>query len=188
MLDYACGNGVASRALAPFMSTVRGMDISPAMAEQYNKMALKAGYTPAKMHALQGDIIEPELTPCPELNTPAFFNFDLIVMCMALHHIEDPEDMILQLSKRLRPGGLLLIIDWVSHLDSTTQEGENWKMDFSKLSVNRMGFEEDEVKNAYDKAGLEDWSWKWTSTPSQVPREIGGKQQLFFARGRKSSG
>ncbi|QPC61943.1 hypothetical protein HYE67_004174 [Fusarium culmorum] len=188
MLDYACGNGVASRALAPFMSTVRGMDISPAMAEQYNKMALKAGYTPAKMHALQGDIIEPESTPCPELNTPAFFNFDLIVMCMALHHIEDPDNMILQLSKRLRPGGLLLIIDWVSHSDSTTQEGENWKMDFSKLSVNRMGFEEDEVKNAYDKAGLEDWSWKWTSTPSQVPREIEGKQQLFFARGRKSSG
>ncbi|KAG8355049.1 hypothetical protein FVEN_g6970 [Fusarium venenatum] len=187
MLDYACGNGVASRALAPFMSTVRGLDISPAMAEQYNKMALKAGYTPTKMHAIQGDMIEPESTPCPELDTPAFFNFDLIVMCMALHHIEDPDNMILQLSKRLRPGGLLLIIDWVSHSDSKGGEGGTWKMDFSKLSVNRMGFEEDEVKTAYDKAGLEDWSWKWTSTPLQVPREIGGKQQLFFARGRKPS-
>ncbi|GKU20590.1 unnamed protein product [Fusarium langsethiae] len=184
MLDYACGNGVASRALAPFMSTVRGLDISPSMAEQYNKMALKAGYTQTKMHAIQGDIIEPESTPCAELDTPAFFDFDLIVMCMALHHIEDPDDMILQLSERLRPGGLLLIIDWVSHSDSKGGEGGTWKMDFSKLSVNRMGFEEDEVRTA--KAGLEDWSWKWTSTPSQVPREIGGKQ-LFFARGRKPS-
>ncbi|OBS21735.1 hypothetical protein FPOA_08072 [Fusarium poae] len=167
MLDYACGNGVASRALAPFMSTVRGLDISLAMAEQYNKMALKAGYTPTKMHAIQGDMIEPESTPCPELDTPAFFNFDLIVMCMALHHIENPDDMILQLSKRLRPGGLLLIIDWVSHSDSRGGQDGTWKMDFSKLSVNRIGFEEDEVKTAYDKAGLEDWSWKWTSTPLQ---------------------
>jgi SAM-dependent methyltransferase len=169
------------------MSTVRGMDISSAMAEQYNEIALKAGYTPTKMHAIQGDIIEPESTPSPELDTPAFFNFDLIVMCMALHHIENPENMILQLSKRLRPGGVLLIIDWVSHSDSKGREGGTSSMDFSKLSVNRLGFEEDEVKTAYDKAGLEDWSWKWTSTPSQVPREIGSKQQLFFARGRKSS-
>ncbi|KAJ4024437.1 hypothetical protein NW752_003006 [Fusarium irregulare] len=158
------------------MSTVRGMDISSAMAEQYNEMALKSGYTPTKMHAVQGDIIEPESTPSPELNTPAYFNFDLIVMCLALHHIEDPDNMILQLSRRLRPGGILLIIDWVSD-----REG----MDFSKLGVNRMGFGEDEVKSAYEKAGLADWSWKLTSTPSPVPREIGGKQQLFFARGRK---
>ena len=70
----------------------------------------------------------------------------------------------------------MLIIDWVSD-----REG----IDFSKLSVNRMGFEEVEVKSAYEKAGLEDWSWKLTSTPSPVPREIVGKQQLFFARGRK---
>lgn len=158
------------------MSTVRGMDISSSMAEQYNEMALKSGYTPTKMHAVQGDIIEPESTPSPELSTPAYFNFDLIVMCLALHHIEDPDNMILQLSKRLRPGGILLIIDWVSD-----REG----IDFSKLSVNRMGFEEVEVKSAYEKAGLEDWSWKLTSTPSPVPREIVGKQQLFFARGRK---
>ncbi|KAH7191982.1 S-adenosyl-L-methionine-dependent methyltransferase [Fusarium flagelliforme] len=176
MLDYACGNGVASRALAPFMSTVRGMDISSAMAEQYNEMALKSGYTPTKMHAVQGDIIEPESTPSPELDTPAYFNFDLIVMCLALHHIEDPDNMILQLSKRLRPGGILLIIDWVSDRE---------RMDLSKLSVSRMGFEEGEVKSAYEKAGLDDWSWKLTSTPSPVPREIGGKQQLFFARGMK---
>lgn len=169
------------------MSTVRGMDISSAMTEQYNKMALKAGYTPIKMHAVQGDIIEPESTPSAELNTPAFFDFDLIVMCMALHHIENPDNMILQLSKRLRPGGILLIIDWISDSESRGQEAGNSTMDFSKLSVNRMGFDEEEVKNAYDKAGLEDWSWKWTSTPPQVSREIGVKQQLFFARGRKSS-
>ncbi|KAF5625847.1 uncharacterized protein FTJAE_9830 [Fusarium tjaetaba] len=114
LLDYACGDGVASRALAPFMSTVRGMDIASGMVEQYNKLALKAGYTSTKMRAVQADLIDPELTPSPEIDTPGFFDFDVVVMCMALHHIEEPDNMILQLSKRLRPGGILLIIDWVN--------------------------------------------------------------------------
>ncbi|EXL53916.1 hypothetical protein FOCG_07036 [Fusarium oxysporum f. sp. radicis-lycopersici 26381] len=181
LLDYACGDGVASRALAPFMSTVRGMDIASGMVEQYNKMALKAGYTSTKMRAVQGDLIDPELTPSPETNTPGFFDFDVVAMCMALHHIEDPENMILQLSKRLRPGGILLIIDWVaSSAGSSAQTGNR-----TLGAISRMGFQENEVKSSFDKAGLEDWAWKLTSAPSQVPREIGGEQQLFLARGKK---
>ncbi|EXK45927.1 hypothetical protein FOXG_07643 [Fusarium oxysporum f. sp. lycopersici 4287] len=181
LLDYACGDGVASRALAPFMSTVRGMDIASGMVEQYNKMALKAGYTSTKMRAVQGDLIDPELTPSPETNTPGFFDFDVVAMCMALHHIEDPENMISQLSKRLRPGGILLIIDWVaSSAGSSAQTGNR-----TLGAISRMGFQENEVKSSFDKAGLEDWAWKLTSAPSQVPREIGGEQQLFLARGKK---
>jgi SAM-dependent methyltransferase len=167
------------------MSTVRGMDISSGMAEQYNTMALKAGYTPTKMQAVQGDLIDPELTPSAELDTPAFFNFDLAVMCMALHHIEDYETMILQLSKRLRPGGILLIVDWVAHYESSGLHNGIRAMNISNGILNGMGFAEDDVKRAYEKAGLEDWSWKWASAPSQVPGEIGGTQQLFLARGRK---
>ncbi|KAM0343580.1 hypothetical protein ACHAPU_008331 [Fusarium lateritium] len=185
MLDYACGNGVASRALAPFMSTVRGLDISSGMAEQYNNMALKAGYTPAKMRAMQGDLIDPESTPSEELDTPAFFNFDLVVMCMALHHIQDHEDMILQLSKRLKPGGILLIVDWVSQPESNDLKGGIGAMSISNRNPTRMGFKENDIKIAYEKAGLEDLSWKCASTPSQVPREVEGKQQLFLARGMK---
>ncbi|KAH7246392.1 S-adenosyl-L-methionine-dependent methyltransferase [Fusarium tricinctum] len=185
MLDYACGNGVASRALAPFMSTVRGMDISSGMADQYNAMALKAGYTPTKMQAVQGDLIDPELTPSAELDTAAFFNFDLVVMCMALHHIENYENMILQLSKRLRPGGILLIVDWVAQSDQSSLQNGMRAMDISNGNLSRMGFAENDIKGAYEKAGLEDWSYKWTSAPSQVPGEAGGTQQLFLARGRK---
>ncbi|VTT56223.1 unnamed protein product [Fusarium fujikuroi] len=181
LLDYACGDGVASRALAPFMSTVRGMDIASGMVEQYNKMALKAGYTSTKMRAIQADLIDPELTPSPEIDTPGFFDFDVVVMCMALHHIEDPDNMILQLSKRLRPGGILLIIDWVVSSAGSSAQTENRTLG----AISRMGFQESEVKSSYDTAGLEDWAWKLTSAPSQVPREIGGEQQLFLARGRK---
>ncbi|KAI7765861.1 hypothetical protein LZL87_000974 [Fusarium oxysporum] len=166
LLDYACGDGVASRALAPFMSTVRGMDIASGMVEQYNKMALKAGYTSIKMRAIQGDLIDPELTPSPEINTPGFFDFDV-------------------LSKRLRPGGILLIIDWVaSSAGSSAQTGNR-----TLGAISRMGFQENELKSSYDRAGLEDWSWKLTSAPSQVLREIGDhkranmKPQVLLAAG-----
>ncbi|KAF4995186.1 hypothetical protein FGRMN_5324 [Fusarium graminum] len=155
------------------------------MAEQYNNMALKAGYPPAKMRAMQGDLIDPESTPSDELDTPAFFNFDLVAMCMALHHIEDHEDMILQLSKRLRPGGILLIVDWVSQAENSNLQSGIGAMSISNRNSKRMGFEEEDIKTGYEKAGLEDISWKWASAPSQVPREVGGKQQLFLARGMK---
>jgi SAM-dependent methyltransferase len=167
------------------MSTVRGMDIASGMVEQYNQMALKTGYTPTKMRAIQGDLIDPELTPSPDINTPAFFDFDVVVMCMALHHIEDPDNMILQLSKRLRPGGILLIVDWLANSASSSAQTGNRTLGMPSGAMSRMGFQENEVKSAYDKAGLEDWSWKLTSAPSQVPREIGGEQQLFLARGKK---
>ncbi|KAJ3542398.1 hypothetical protein NM208_g4115 [Fusarium decemcellulare] len=184
LLDYACGNGVASRALAPFVSTVRGMDISSGMAEQYNEMALKAGFTSKKMLAIQGDLIDPESTPCPELDTPEFSNFDYIVMCMALHHVEDPEKMVSKLASRLREGGILVIVDWVAVSESNCADAEQART-FTNHTMTRMGFEEKDVREPFEKAGLEGWSWKWASTRSQVPKEIGGEQQLFLARGRK---
>ncbi|KAM0561592.1 hypothetical protein ACHAPJ_002760 [Fusarium lateritium] len=155
------------------------------MAEQYNEMALKAGYTPTKMRAVQGDLIDPESTPSPELNSLAFFNFDVIIMCMALHHIQDPDYMILQLSKRLKQGGILVIVDWAAISESGSSQTGDRAMDLSNRTGNRMGFTESDVRSAFEKAGLKDWSWKLASTRSQVPREIGGEQQLFLARGKK---
>ncbi|RSL62617.1 hypothetical protein CEP54_005610 [Fusarium duplospermum] len=184
ILDYACGNGVASRALAPFVSSVRGIDISSGMVEQYNEMALKGGFSPEKVKAVQGDLVDPKSTPSPELNSPEFFNFDLIIMCMALHHVEEPEKMIGKLSERLREGGVLIIVDWVAISESNCPDAPQAKA-LSNHTMTRMGFTENEVKEAYDKAGLEDWAWKWASTRSQVPKEIGGEQQLFLSRGRK---
>ncbi|KAF4977281.1 hypothetical protein FZEAL_6169 [Fusarium zealandicum] len=186
LLDYACGNGVASRALAPFMSRVRGMDISSGMAEQYNEMAKKAGFPPQKMRAIQGDLVDPEATPSPELNSSEFSNFDVIIMCMALHHVEDYEEMIAKLTERLREGGVLVIVDWVAVSESNCAEAEQAR-NLSNHTMTRMGFTEGDVRRAYTKAGLEAWSWKWATSRSQVPREIGSEQQLFLARGQRPS-
>ncbi|KAF5552215.1 hypothetical protein FNAPI_7130 [Fusarium napiforme] len=187
MLDYACGNGVASRALAPYVSVVRGIDISSKMVEQYNMLAEAAGFDPEKMRAIHGDLMNPEASPSAELDTPEFNDFDLIVMCMALHHVQDYAAMIQRLSEKLRPNGILLIIDLVASSESGLPEAPKAK-ELSNHTMSKMGFTEKEVKTAFENAGLEGWSWRWCSERSQVPQEIGGEQQGFFARGCKSVG
>ncbi|KAM0545780.1 hypothetical protein ACHAPJ_011204 [Fusarium lateritium] len=186
MLDYACGNGVASRALASYVSVVRGMDISSKMVEQYNMLAEAAGFAPNKMRAVHGDLMSPETTPSPELNTPEFNNFDLVVLCMALHHVEDYAGMVKKLSERLSPNGVLLVVDWVAPSESGCSEPSKFREASKGTASSKMGFTEMEIKTAFEQAGLVDWRWKWCSERTEVPEEIGGEQQGFFARGQKA--
>lgn len=160
------------------------MDISSGMAEQYNKKAHEEGFDPEKRRAIQADLLNPCATPSPELDSPEFFDFDVIAMCMALHHVEDPTKMIQKLGERLAEGGVLVIVDWVSSSESGCPLPEK-AMEMSNHTITRMGFTEREVKAAYDQAGLQGWSWKWTAERCKMPEEIGGEQQLFIARGQK---
>ncbi|KAK7432422.1 hypothetical protein QQZ08_000984 [Neonectria magnoliae] len=184
MLDYACGNGLASRALAPFVDCIRGMDISSRMAEQYNKKAQEEGHSPEQRRAIAGDLLHPDATPSPELDTPEFSGFDVIAMCMALHHVEDHTAMIQKLSERLCEGGVLVIVDWITPAESGCPLADK-AQEMSNHTITRLGFTENDVKDDYEKAGLEGWGWKWTSSRCKMPEEIGGEQQLFIARGQK---
>ena len=83
------------------------------MVDQYNKLAEKFDLS-NQMRANVGDLIKGS----DQLNAPEYSGFDLIVMSMALHHVEDPALMIHRLSQRLATGGVLLIIDWVSPAES----------------------------------------------------------------------
>ncbi|KAM0079979.1 hypothetical protein ACKRZS_007878 [Fusarium odoratissimum] len=157
------------------------------MVEQYNMLAEASGFSSDKMRAVHGDIMNPEASPSPELDTPDFNDFDLIVMCMALHHVQDYAAMIQKLSEKLRPGGVLLVIDLVSSSESGCPEATMAK-ELSNHTMSKMGFTETEVKTVFEKAGLEGWSWRWCSERSKVPEEIGGEQQGFFARGYKGVG
>ncbi|KAH7165776.1 S-adenosyl-L-methionine-dependent methyltransferase [Dactylonectria macrodidyma] len=184
MLDYACGNGLASRTLAPFVDSIRGMDISPGMVEQYNKKAQEEGFSPEQRHAIACDLLRPDATLSPELDSQEFHGFDIIAMCMALHHVEDHRLMIQKLSERLAEGGVLAIVDWVAPSESGCPLAEK-AQEMANHTIARLGFEESDVKEAYEKAGLEGWGWKWASKRCKMPEEIGGEQQLFIARGEK---
>ena len=88
--------------LEPFVDEIVGIDVSDEMVKHYQKRAT------GSMRATRGDVMVAEAS----ISGPEFFNFDVIVMSMALHHVDNPELCIQQLVKRLVPGGTLVIIDW----------------------------------------------------------------------------
>ncbi|KND93452.1 putative methyltransferase [Tolypocladium ophioglossoides CBS 100239] len=204
MLDYACGNGVVSRvcfhdvqsrprtadfgqALSPFIPSIRGIDISSGMVSQYNLLAEKVGYSREHMHAVHGDFLDAKATPSPEVTSLDFHDFDLVVMSLALHHVDDTDEMIRKLADRLADGGVLVIVDWMDGSESGCQIPPLKDMPV-KHTVSRMGFKEADLKQSFEKAGLGDWGWKWFASQSAVPEELGGKQQAFLARGVKRRG
>jgi SAM-dependent methyltransferase len=52
--------------------------------------------------------------PDPSLASPEFFNFDIAVSSFAFHHFADPVLSAERLAERLRPGGVLLIADFLT--------------------------------------------------------------------------
>jgi SAM-dependent methyltransferase len=153
------------------------------MVKQYNVNAEKEGFTLEKMHATAGDLLD---STDANLASSDFYGFDFAIMSMALHHVSDPTEMIARLAERLDKGGVLLIIDWVAASESGCKKLEGPAHHPVQHTVTRAGFEEKEVKQAFEKAGLKDWDWKWFSKRSNLPEEFGGENQMFLARGVKA--
>ncbi|OCL15451.1 S-adenosyl-L-methionine-dependent methyltransferase [Glonium stellatum] len=111
LLDYACGTGLISRVLGPYVTTITGIDISPNMVSAYSKHAADAGIPSSKLSAVVGDLFTPE--PSSALAGPEYFNFDIAAVGSAYHHFEDVELSTKRLVERLKPGGVLFIIDLI---------------------------------------------------------------------------
>ncbi|KAI1321890.1 S-adenosyl-L-methionine-dependent methyltransferase [Xylariaceae sp. FL0255] len=113
LLDYACGTGMMSRALAAYTTQCVGLDISEKMVAAYNLRAENQGLSHKEMHAVLGDLAAP--TVSDNLSSPDFFNFDIAVVGGGFHHFGDPDLAAKRLVERLKPGGVLLIWDFLPH-------------------------------------------------------------------------
>ena len=165
------------------MSVLRGIDISDGMVEQYNNVAQKQELPRDKMYAVQGDL----LTDPDHLKDRDLYDFDVAVICMSLHHVEDAGKMVQKLAERLRPGGSLLIIDWVSPQESGCVLPPQAAQLPAVHTITYQGFTEKQMLGMFEDAGLTDLSYRWHPERSKGPEEILGEQQLFFARARKAA-
>ena len=94
------------------MTQVRGIDVSGAMVEEYNRRAKDQGLEPKIMHATRGDLTDTSGSAECAIDGPDFFDFDLAVVSMAFHHFESPALVARKLVERLKLGaGVLLILD-----------------------------------------------------------------------------
>ena len=127
--------------------------------------------------------------------------FDLVAICMALHHIEDVELATRRLAERLRPGGVLLVVDWadmsgggsVAVHDGAVEHRH--RHDGAPLhahaaaahTVAHASFSEARMAGLFEQAGCDRVSFVLADELSDVPAAAArsGKMQLFFARARR---
>ncbi|KAL7773673.1 hypothetical protein CFE70_003639 [Pyrenophora teres f. teres 0-1] len=78
------------------------------------------------MTRLQTATSSTNLTPLPGTLIPQYFNFDIATVGFGFHHFEDVVYAAGQLKQRLRPGGVLVINDFLEGGDVLVDEGEIW--------------------------------------------------------------
>jgi SAM-dependent methyltransferase len=101
-VDLGAGTGFVTTAIAPLVSSVLAVDISPAMAKSLAERAADAGLRN----------VLTEVSDLKNLKLPAG-SADLIVSSYALHHLVDSDkrELVAQAATWLRPGGRLVIAD-----------------------------------------------------------------------------
>lgn len=135
------------------------------------------------MHAVVGDLVAAQ--PPAALADPRLFGFDLATVGGGLHHFADPELASERLVQRLRPGGVLLVWDFLPH----GHAGHH--------AVLHHGLSEDRVRAMFEKAGAgEGFSLEVLGSGvspgyhhahgEHGDREV-IKRQIFLARGRKAA-
>lgn len=194
------------QALAPYFSTVRGIDISSGMVSQYHAEAAKAGHPAEKMRAVVGDITADtdaaDGNDANELDGPEWRGFDLAVISMALHHVADPAAAVRKLAERLAPGGTLLVLDFAAAGEKMEEDGdedagkEEGKGAESRgmpapeaveATISKHGFTRDDMRGYFGAAGLAGgFGWKWFDGEAPFPEKYGGPRRLVMVRGSKA--
>ncbi|CAO2651223.1 Nn.00g095200.m01.CDS01 [Neocucurbitaria sp. VM-36] len=121
-LDYACGTGLMTRVFGPYVTKTQGIDISTGMVSAYNNRARAANVPEATVNAVVGDLFDKSNPSPSELSGPEWQNFDLAAVGFGFHHFEDVVFSARQLKERLRPGGVLVINDFLEGGDFLADE------------------------------------------------------------------
>jgi ubiquinone/menaquinone biosynthesis C-methylase UbiE len=118
-LEVACGPGIVSRALAPRVGSVLGLDLTPAMVEVATREAARAGL--ANVRFATGD--------ATALDLPAA-GLDGAVTRFSLHHIPLPGRVVGEMARVVRPGGWVCLAD---HVTSADVEEYAWHQAIERL-------------------------------------------------------
>jgi len=97
----------------PYVTATIGIDVSPNMVSTYNTRARDAGIPASTVNAIAANLFDKSEPSPPALSDPQYWNFDLATVGFGFHHFEDVVYAAGQLKERLRPGGVLVINDFL---------------------------------------------------------------------------
>ena len=132
--DLGCGTGQMTAALAPFVHRVVAVDASSAMLQAAKKRL--HGFDNVELR--RGDL---EALPIDDAR------LDAATMALVLHHLPEPERVLAEVARVLKPGGRALILDMQPHdRDSYRhQMGHVW-----------LGFSDDHMRRILTGTGFAD--------------------------------
>jgi ubiquinone/menaquinone biosynthesis C-methylase UbiE len=138
--DVGTGTGFVAAGLAPRVARVVGIDNVPAMLEVARENLRALGVSNV-------DLVVGEALRLP-LGDGAV---DAAFANMVLHHAEDPEAMLREMARVVRPGGVVAITDEVAHPYAWMREEHTdvW-----------LGFEREQVGRYFAAIGLEDYRYE----------------------------
>jgi hypothetical protein len=155
------------------------------MVDEYNQAARQQHLSQEQMRAVRGNLLEPSSEDAAQLEQPDYFGFHVIVVCMALHHVGEPSELVRKLAERLDSDGSLVIVDVVAPSESHIERPQPAPDAGSAKAVASHGFTRQDMLAMFADAGLVDADVRWYPRPSIVPPQMGGKLQLFFARAKR---
>lgn len=125
MVDLGTGSGRMLALLADRVQRGTGVDLSP-------EMLRVARYTLADEQFGHLSVQQSDLCETPLADGVA----DLVTIHQVLHHLDQPADALAEGMRLLRPGGILLIVDFAEH------EREEFR---ERYAHRRLGFSENEM-------------------------------------------
>lgn len=99
LLEFGCGTGLITAALAPNVARILALDSAPGMIEALVEKLQRHGI----------DNVDAKVGDLPD--NPPEGRFDAIVSSMTLHHIADTDALLRVLFERLKPGGRIALAD-----------------------------------------------------------------------------
>jgi ubiquinone/menaquinone biosynthesis C-methylase UbiE len=141
--DLGCGTGQLSALLAPYVARVWAIDGS---AEMLESARARLAVWPT-VDVIEGAL---EQLPLPDASV------DAALISLVLHHQPDPQRVISEAARILKPHGRIVIIDMVPHTHTEYQleMGHVW-----------LGFSEETLRRYLTGAGL--GSVRWTALPAE---------------------
>lgn len=135
LLDVGTGTGRMLELFGPRIGRALGIDASREMLAVARANLEQAGLRHCQVR--QGDMYQ---LPLPGQSQ------DAVIFHQVLHYAEEPADAIAEAARILRPGGIMLVVDFARH------ELENLR---EQHAHRRLGFTDEEMTAWLRKAGLE---------------------------------